>query len=277
MTPDKRTAPFTVRHYPELDSTNEESKRLLAQEDISSPLIVRADSQTAGKGTQGRQWFSPPGAGLYFSVVHSFETGSDWLLPAIHPTGDAPFHSMNEWNESFHEADQFWSASQGQDSQSKGSIPLTPLFTLAAGVACAETVATLTGLSIQLKPINDLYVEGRKLGGILTESLISENRCKALITGIGINLREHEAVQEGCTQDQRGHQPISLQACIAPQLFQQWHPAALMEELSQAIAMAVDEQYRRLAQGRTTELLAAYLRYKLPEIDMPDSIARLLG
>ena len=272
--------PFAVRHYPELDSTNEEAKRLLAQEHFSSPVIVRANSQTAGKGTQGRQWFSPPGAGLYFSVVHSFEAGTDWRLPSMHPNGDDPFHSANGWNESnesFNEAGPIWSNNPGANTQQTGSIPLTPLFTLAAGVACAETVAALTGLTIQLKPINDLYVEGRKLGGILTESLISENRCKALITGIGINLREHEAVQDGCAQEQRGHQPISLQACIAPHLFQQWHPDALMEELSQAIAMAVDEQYRRLVQGRTATLLKSYHRYKLPEVDLPENIYKSLG
>jgi biotin-[acetyl-CoA-carboxylase] ligase BirA-like protein len=231
---------FELRHYPELDSTNEEAKRLLAQGGIRRPLILRTDRQTAGKGTQGRQWFSPPGAGLYFSLIHSFERANDWLDSSL-------------------------------------QIPLTPLFTLAAGVACAETLATLTGLTLQLKPINDLYVEGRKLGGILTESLISENRCKALITGIGINIREHESVQTGCAQENRGQQPISLQACIPPQIFNQWHADALMEELCQAIAVAVDEQYQKLAQGQAPALLAAYLSYKLPQVELPEAISALMA
>jgi biotin-(acetyl-CoA carboxylase) ligase len=156
-------------------------------------------------------------------------------------------------------------------------IPLTPLFTLAAGVACAETVASLTGLSIQLKPINDLYVEGRKLGGILTESLISENRCKALITGIGINIREHEDIQAGCALESRGHHPISLQRCIPQQLFDQWHPDALRKELCESIALAVDAQYQRLARGQASELLASYLQYKLPDVEMPEAVERVLA
>jgi len=234
------SSPFILRHYAELDSTNEEAKRLLAQGEIIEPTILRADCQTAGKGTQGRQWFSPPGAGLYFSVVHPF-TGEEGDLARL------------------------------------SKIPLTPLFTLAAGVACAETLASLTGLTIQLKPINDLYMENRKLGGILTESLISENRCRALITGIGINVREHVAVQDGCRQEDRGHQPISLQACIAPQLFSQWHPDALLAELSERLAQALNERYRQLTAGQVQTLQTDYLRFKLPHTDLPDTVAALLA
>ena len=32
-------------------------------------LVVVADAQTAGRGRRGRTWFSPPGSGLYVSVV----------------------------------------------------------------------------------------------------------------------------------------------------------------------------------------------------------------
>lgn len=234
-------AGFEVRHYGELDSTNEEAKRLLASDEIRQTVIIRADCQTAGKGTQGRQWISPAGAGLYFSIVHPFE----------------PLSQTSESN--------------------MAAVPLTPLFTLAAGVACAETLVSLTGLTIQLKPINDLYVEDRKLGGILTESLISENRCRALITGIGINIRQNEAIQAGCEQDNRGNHPTSLQHCIAPYLFSQWHLDALLEELSQTIALAVHAQYQQLMQGEAEALLANYLRYKLPEMDLPLEIQTLLA
>lgn len=249
---------FEVFHYAELDSTNEEAKRLLAQGDIQRPVILRADCQTAGKGTQGRQWFSPPGAGLYFSIVHPLNGAGAEL-------GDAGGIDLDEIDR------------EPATLATLSQAPLTPLFTLAGGVACAETLALLTGLTIQLKPVNDLYVEGRKLGGILTESLISENRCRALITGIGINVRDHAAIQAGCQQEDRGQRPISLQACIAPQLFNQWHPDALLEELSQTIAVAVEKQYQLLAQGQSRALLAEYLRFKLPEVDLPQAIAALIA
>ncbi len=62
-------------------------------------------------------------------------------------------------------------------------------FTRAAGIACAETLLANTGVAVHLKPINDLYVDGRKLGGILTEAVIEQHELRALITGVGINVR----------------------------------------------------------------------------------------
>ena len=47
----------------------------------------------------------------------------------------------------------------------------TTLLTLAAGVALAEAVETVSGLRASVKWPNDLYVERRKLGGILAEAV----------------------------------------------------------------------------------------------------------
>lgn len=223
---------FQTFLYPELDSTNEEAKRLLTQGKLNGVSIIRAQCQTAGKGTQGRRWISPPGAGLYFSIVHPFDETA--LCPAVEP--------------------------------------LTPLLTLAAGIACAETIQELTGLTIQLKPVNDLYVDNRKLGGILTESLISGNRCRAIITGIGINIGEHESVTQGCLDEDRGNQPTSLQACIAPVIFNQWQGDAIMQELSEAIAHAVDGQYQRCFQQDFARVLSVYDQFKMPGTILPDPI-----
>jgi BirA family biotin operon repressor/biotin-[acetyl-CoA-carboxylase] ligase len=63
-------------------------------------------------------------------------------------------------------------------------------FTRAAGIACAETLHANTGVVVRLKPINDLYVDGRKLGGILTEAIIEQHEVRALITGVGLNVRK---------------------------------------------------------------------------------------
>jgi len=66
------------------------------------------------------------------------------------------------------------------------------MFTLSAGVACVEVLQELTGVTAQLKPINDLYVNGCKLGGILTETMMTHGLIEALITGIGINLNHSD-------------------------------------------------------------------------------------
>lgn len=62
------------------------------------------------------------------------------------------------------------------------------MFTLSAGIACVEVLQELCGVTVTLKPVNDLYVNGCKLGGILTETIIHQRSIEALITGIGINI-----------------------------------------------------------------------------------------
>lgn len=53
---------------PSVDSTNEEAKR---QGDAGAPhgSVFVADEQTGGKGRLGRHWMSPPGSGLWFSIL----------------------------------------------------------------------------------------------------------------------------------------------------------------------------------------------------------------
>ncbi len=125
----------------QVDSTNSEARRLLAA-GKPAPFAVLADEQTAGRGTQGRSWSSPRGAGIYLSIVPAF------LRPW-------PIHSM---------------------------------YSVAAGIACAEVLLDRLGVTIELKPPNDLYQGGRKLGGILVETSVRGDALASLVVGIGINV-----------------------------------------------------------------------------------------
>jgi BirA family transcriptional regulator, biotin operon repressor / biotin---[acetyl-CoA-carboxylase] ligase len=125
-----------VRWFGEVGSTNDIASAL-AEKGAPEGTVVVADSQTAGRGRIGRTWWSPPGAGLYVSIV---------LRPP---------HAV------------------------------IPLLTIAAGVAMAEGVEAATGLAVQVKWPNDLYVDRRKLGGLLAESA---NAMTWVIVGVGINL-----------------------------------------------------------------------------------------
>jgi BirA family biotin operon repressor/biotin-[acetyl-CoA-carboxylase] ligase len=57
-----------VMFYSTIGSTNDVAAELAAQ-GVAEGLVVLADAQTAGRGRRGRTWFSPPGSGLYASVV----------------------------------------------------------------------------------------------------------------------------------------------------------------------------------------------------------------
>jgi BirA family biotin operon repressor/biotin-[acetyl-CoA-carboxylase] ligase len=62
-----RLASSTI-YFPTTASTNDVAAAL-ADRGPSEGAVVIADAQTAGRGRRGRQWFSPPGSGLYVSVV----------------------------------------------------------------------------------------------------------------------------------------------------------------------------------------------------------------
>ncbi len=80
------------------------------------------------------------------------------------------------------------------------SYPLTgketniPFLTLLAGLAVNEAIKELTGTATLIKWPNDIYLNGKKLGGILTE-LISFKGLTAVV-GIGINLTETDFSEE---------------------------------------------------------------------------------
>jgi BirA family biotin operon repressor/biotin-[acetyl-CoA-carboxylase] ligase len=50
--------------FPSIGSTNDYALSL-----VTEGAVVVADAQTAGRGRRGHTWFSPPGSGLYVSVV----------------------------------------------------------------------------------------------------------------------------------------------------------------------------------------------------------------
>lgn len=64
-----------VQVFHETASTNELVDRL-ARDGVGEGTVVFAESQTAGRGRLGRRWFSPPGRGLWFSVL---------LRPSLRP------------------------------------------------------------------------------------------------------------------------------------------------------------------------------------------------
>ncbi len=62
--------PFGARvtYFPEIGSTNDAAMRAADAGEPEGSIYV-AGAQTAGRGRLGRTWHSPPGAGLYVSIV----------------------------------------------------------------------------------------------------------------------------------------------------------------------------------------------------------------
>ena len=147
--------------YEELDSTNDEAKRL-AIAGLTATAVIAARGQTSGRGRMGRSFYSPAETGAYFSFLY---TPSKSLSDAVSVTS-------------------------------------------ATAVAVRAAIRELTGLECEIKWVNDLYLNGKKVCGILCESMLVNNQPQIVI-GIGINLSTvsfpteltEKAGSLGCTLD----------------------------------------------------------------------------
>jgi biotin-(acetyl-CoA carboxylase) ligase len=270
-------------YFDTLDSTNEEAKRRFQEGLIQQTTCILANTQTQGKGTQGRSWNSPAGAGLYFSLIQTHLQG---------PRED--IQKITQFN------------LEPNSFQTIQPIPATPLFTLAAGISCIEALKELTQITFYLKPINDLYAyppeedlqtenlpkTPHKLGGILTESITQEGQIKALITGIGINLfdtpREmskeiHLAptsksqTAESPNPSSQGVQPISLENIMRGHFFQNHSPQDLQLELARLLCKSLQYWYHWVAEGEKTltsrkKIFETWKQYQLPNTSTLESL-----
>ncbi len=67
-------AGWAVRVADSVDSTNAEAVRQINQ-GAAMPMLVLAESQTAGRGRRGRKWVSPFGENLYYSLALRVDGG----------------------------------------------------------------------------------------------------------------------------------------------------------------------------------------------------------
>lgn len=110
--------------------------------------VIWADTQSAGRGRRGRTWYAVPGKSLCLSVlIRPSARGAHVRIP----------QSAVSW------------------------IPL------ASAVGVAGGIAALTGITPQLKWPNDILVDGKKLGGLLCESLAGGDG-PSFVIGIGLNV-----------------------------------------------------------------------------------------
>lgn len=134
---------FSVTYVSVIPSTNLELK-VLAQKGAKEGAVLITEHQTEGRGRLGKQFFSPEGHGIYFSLL---------LRPRL---------------------------------AAKDSV----FITVAAAVAVRRALQKLLGISAEIKWVNDLYFEGKKFCGILTEAGLEPDsgNLSYAVLGIGINL-----------------------------------------------------------------------------------------
>lgn len=127
-------------YYKDCDSTNVIALDLGRSGAISGTIIL-ADQQHGGRGRLGKNWFSPPGTGLYFSII---------LRPQL-------------------------------------ELAQLARLTLTSGLALAQAADLHCGTIANLKWPNDLLLGGKKCGGILVETDLSQ-ALPLVVVGIGVNV-----------------------------------------------------------------------------------------
>lgn len=137
------------------------------------------------------------------------------------------------------------------------SILLRPRFsaeeslsiTTAAAVAVAGAVKAVTGRSAQIKWVNDVYLDGYKICGILTEASIDfETRgLRYAVLGIGVNIREPEGGFPGELGNVAGalyqkEPPAGTRAALAAEILNRFF--GFYENLAERPFL---EEYKRLS------------------------------
>ena len=151
--------------------------------------------------------------------------------------------------------------------------------TCAAAVAACDAVERSCGLRPGIKWINDLTLEGKKLGGILTElSFSTDGRVSSAVIGIGINVKKESFPRE--------LQPIACSlADFAPQPELSVLAAELMlslEKMSRSLLSdraGLMDRYRKdcITTGRQVRIIGAdSIRAGLAEAIQDDGSLQVL-
>ncbi len=113
-------------------------------------------------------------------------------------------------------------------------------FTLWMGLSVCELVRNFCRISPSLKWPNDLLIDGRKAGGMLTEARIDADQVRELVFGLGLNVNGRASALPA----ELRRNVVSLAEATGAALDLNRLAAALVGRVSSAYAQFVDGSYR---------------------------------
>lgn len=145
----------SVHYYDEIDSTNNEAKRVAENEDTKDGTLFITESQTTGRGRRGRNWASPKGSGIWMTLL---------LKPQIPPASASMLTIVS-------------------------AIAMVEAINKALDEASENAQdAVLDKSSVcGIKWPNDIVLNGKKICGILTEMSAEMDYIHFVVIGIGLN------------------------------------------------------------------------------------------
>lgn len=187
---------FHLQVFQELDSTNQEGKRL-AIAGAESGTVILADRQTAGRGRMTNAFASPAG-GLYFSLLlrpYTEERGVQAKERTL-AAGDVQGEKIRNLTAGNVQAEKIGNLAAGDEEENSGKQAVylaisdpKEIMTRSLAAACAG-VLRVTGKKLTWQR-NDLYLDSKKVGGILTESgyEFESGLLQWVVIGIGLNVK----------------------------------------------------------------------------------------
>jgi|GEM_PF-418882 len=158
-------ADYKLIEYDQVDSTNIEAKRLIqCGQALETNLVITAKSQTAGKGRLGRGWVSEEG-NLFVSVV---------IGKKPHMIKDRDYNIISD------------NTDHSKESEYQKKLPSNVHYPFLAAIAIGKTIDQFIEVKSKYKWPNDVLVEGRKISGVLIETIQDY-----IIFGMGINIASY--------------------------------------------------------------------------------------
>ena len=153
------TKMYDIMWLDSVDSTNSEAKRRIS--DIDNLSVLSALSQSEGRGQKGNKWSSLPGENLTFSIVLKF----------------------------------------GEQAAGKAGLSVAGKLRLVVAAREQFVLTEITSLSIveflsrhgikaKIKWPNDIYVDDKKICGVLIENSLRGENLSSSIIGIGLNVNQ---------------------------------------------------------------------------------------
>jgi BirA family biotin operon repressor/biotin-[acetyl-CoA-carboxylase] ligase len=155
-----------LEHYTSIGSTNDRARELAALGTPEIALVV-ADEQLAGRGRQGRSWYTPPGTALAFSLLTRPAIAAQHAMRLTMLAGLAAVEGI-EW-------------ATGLRLDLKWPNDVVILITDQSALNDEQASATQPSA-------NDPRPTTRKIGGILTECVFQGDDIAYAVIGIGLNV-----------------------------------------------------------------------------------------
>lgn len=160
-----------ILHFEELASTNDFMRDMISDGNDIADTVVVANHQTAGKGMGKNRWESEPNKNLLFSIA---------------------------LNVNFLKAEEQFKISQAVAVALLNVITpkllnsSNPRFMLdvACNVSTPKFLITSNSLNTSIKWPNDIYINSRKLAGMLIQNTLSGMMMDTTIIGIGLNVNQ---------------------------------------------------------------------------------------